>query len=101
METIVRKRLKRFNSEGWWSYTTPNGDKLPNHIWSDEIGGQDSNFYKSHTTNGYESRYGSKYSPNRKRSTYYRDRKPKKDSLGTREKDRVLVFNILKENGLK
>jgi hypothetical protein len=100
MEIVVKRRLKKFSSNRWWGFSTPNGDKLKDHIWSDEIGSQDSNFYKSHTTNGYESRYGSKYSPNRK-STYYRDKKPKRESLGTREKDRVLLFKILKENGLK
>jgi hypothetical protein len=108
-----------FGSENWSGFKLPevtdcstkvdisfdymikyNGDKLKDHIWSDEIGSQDSNFYKSHTTNGYESKYGTKYSPNRK-STYYRDKKPKRESLGTREKDRVLLFKILKENGLK
>ena len=100
METIVRKRLKRFNSESWWGYTTPNGDKMSNYIWSDEIGSQDSNFYKSHTTRKHDSRYSVRYSPNRKTS-YYRDRKPKGESMGNRERDKVQLLKILKEYGLK
>lgn len=99
METIVKRRLKKFSSR-WCFFSTPNGDRLESHIWSDEIGSQNSNFYKSHTTTSHESRYTTKYSPNRK-YTYYRDIKPKRESLGTREKDKSQLLKILRENGLK
>ena len=101
LEVIVKRRLKRFNSESsWWRYITPNNDKIKNPIWSDEIGSQDSHFYKTCVTRRHDSRYEIKYSPNRKYS-YYRDKKKKGDSLGTREADKRQFLKILKENGLR
>jgi len=102
LEVIVKRRLKKFNSEGsWWGrYTTPNNDKIKNPVWSDEIGSEDSHFYKTGVTRRGDSRYEIKYSPNRKFS-YYRDKKKRGESLGTRESDRKEFLKILKEYGLK
>jgi hypothetical protein len=99
LETIVKKRLKKFNSEknNWWAYVTPNGDKIKNPIWSDEIGSEDAHLYRLNVSSD---NYGTKYSPNRKCS-YYRDKKKYKDSFGTREADKILFLKILKENGIK
>jgi hypothetical protein len=99
-EVIVKKRLKKFNSDTWWGYTTPNGDKIKSHIWSDDIGSAESHFYKSNVTRKSDSRYEIKYSPNR-RYSYYRDMKKNKDSFGTRELDKKDFLKILRENGLK
>jgi hypothetical protein len=46
------------------------------------------------------SRYDIKYSPNKSKS-YYGDKKPKRDSLGTRLLDKRELLKILKQNGLK
>ena len=101
LEVIVKRRLKRFNSESsWWRYITPNNDKIKNPIWSDEIGSQDSHFYKTGVTRRHDSRYEIKYSPNR-RFSYYRDKKKRGDSLGTREADKRQFLKILTENGLR
>jgi len=101
LEVIVKRRLKKFNSESsWWRYTTPNQDSIRNPVWSDEIGSQDSHFYKTGVTRRQDSRYEIKYSPNRKFS-YYRDKKKQGESLGTRESDRREFLKILKEYGLK
>jgi hypothetical protein len=101
LEIIVKRRLKKYISEGsWWSYITPNSDKIKNPIWSDEIGSQDSHFYKTGVTRRCDNRYEVKYSPNRKYS-YYRDMKKNRDSFGTRELDKRQFLKILKENGLR
>ena len=100
LEVIVKRRLKKFNSGSRWSYITPNGDKIKNPIWSDEIGSEDSHFYKTGVTRRHDSRYEIKYSPNR-RFSYYRDKKKRGDSLGTREADKRQFLKILKENGLR
>ena len=98
-ETIVRKRLKKFHSFRWYLFETANGDRIRNHIWCDEIGTPDSFFYKSHTTNNYY-RYNTKYSPNNSVG-YYRDARPKGESMGTRELDKRQLLKILKENGIR
>lgn len=101
IEIIVKRRLKKFSSGNrFWSYWTPNGDKLRSRIWSDEIGSTDSHFYKSNVTRRSDSKFEIKYSPNRKYS-YHRDIKKRGDSLGTREADKIQFLKILKENGLK
>jgi hypothetical protein len=99
LELIVRKRLKKFHSASWYRYQTPNGDKLQNYEWCDEIGSTDSFCYKSHST-ARSSRYEIKYSPNKSRS-YYGDIKPRKDSLGTRLLDKREFLKILKQYGLR
>ncbi len=99
LETIVRKRLKKFHTASWYRYQTPNGDKVQDYEWCDEIGSTDSFYYKSHTT-VRSSRYDIKYSPNKSKS-YYGDKKPKRDSLGTRLLDKRELLKILKQNGLK
>ena len=101
LELIVKKRLKKFNSESsWWSFDTANGDSIRNPIWSDHIGTQNANFYKTGVTKKSDSKYNIKYSPNRNFS-YHRDYKKRGDSLGTREKDKAQFLKILKDNGLK
>lgn len=101
LEVIVKRRLKKFNSEcSWWNYITSNDDKIKNPIWSDEIGSKDSFFYKTGVTRRCDSRYEVKYSPNRKYS-YYRDMKKNRDSFGTRELDKRQFLKILKENVLR
>jgi len=101
LEVIVKRRLKKFNSEGaWWAYINQNGDKIKNPTWSDGIGSEDSHFYKTGVTRRCDSRYEIKYSPNR-RNSFYRDKKKYKDSYGTREADKILFLKILKENGIK
>lgn len=99
MEILVKRRLKKFFLTSWWSFETPNGDKIKDHIWVDEIGTSQSFFFKSHTTKQY-SKYVQKYSPN-KSNGYGRDNRPKGDSLGTRESDKRQLLKILKDNGLR
>jgi hypothetical protein len=67
---------------------------------SDEIGSKDYHLYKTVVTRKCDSRYEIKYSPNRKYS-YYRDKRKRGDSLGTREADKRQFLKILKENGLR
>lgn len=68
-------------------------------LWSDLIGSSDLYLYKSISTNKYDSRSKVKYSPNRD-NRFYRDLKIKKDSFGTREKDRIYVLKIKNEYGV-
>ena len=98
IEVLVKRRLKKFHSNSWWGFQTPNGDKIKDHIWVDQIGSSESFFYKSHTSKGYLK--ASKYSPNNTYS-YHRDPKPKGDSLGTRELDKRQLLKLLKEYGLR
>lgn len=101
LELIVKRRLKKFNSERtWYVFYTSNGYSIRNPIWCDHIGTQNANFYKTGVTRRSDSKYNIKYSPNRKFS-YYRDYKKRGDSLGTREKDKAQFLKILKDNGLK
>lgn len=101
LEIIVKRRLKKFSSANRrWSYWTPNLDKVQVPIWSDEIGSSDSHFYKTGVTRRHDSKYEVKYSPNR-RFSYYRNKRNHRDSLGTREADKILFLKILKENGLR
>ena len=61
LELIVKKRLKKFNSESsWWSFDTANGDSIRNPIWSDHIGTQNANFYKTGVTKRSDSKYSIK-----------------------------------------
>ena len=99
-ERIVIRRLnnKMCTARWYWrGFEDANGIKHHHPFLSDYIGSTDYFTFKTHTTKKWDSRHKIKYSPN-KNGAYYRD--SGKNSK-TREKDRVLLFKILKENGLK
>lgn len=88
------RRIKRF-CRSWYHFHTANGDKIYNPIWVDFIGLKDFFFYKHGTTRQCDSKYKTKYSPNK--PSYYRDPKPGRFSYRTREKDKTLAQKIIKE----
>lgn len=94
-ERVLIKRIKKF-CKRWYNFRTENGDEIQHPKWVDFIGINEFNFYKCDKTSYSDSRYNVKYSPN-KNSGYYRDRKPRSGSYGTRETDRILFENMVKE----
>lgn len=95
LEKKYRRRIKKF-CRRWYYFRTANGDKIQNPIWVDFIG----NAYYFHFKNGStikdDSKYSSKYSPNKKKS-YSRDKRNYKLSYGLREKDKFLIQKIIRE----
>lgn len=97
-ELKVKKRLKLKAQNHSWRFYAPNGHIIQSPSWTDFIGTNYSHTFR--LKNQSYSRYNNtRYSSNS--SNNYRDVKPNRDSLGTREGDRREFLKILKENGLK
>ena len=79
-----------------WGHKDENGVYLVNPSIKSFIGSDLYCKFKTHTTDRQDSRYKTKYSPN-KQNSYYRDNN--KD--GRRESDKVIFFKMLKEYGIK
>jgi len=97
-EKIYIQRIKRF-SRGWYRFRNANGDRVINPTWVDFIGLKGYFHLKNLTTTRYDSKYKTKYSPN-KTISYYRDIKVNNQSYGLREKDKALVRKII-QDGLR
>jgi len=94
-EKKYRRRIKNF-FRNWYYFRTSNGDRIQDPTWVDFIGNSYYFFFKSGVTRKSDSRYKSKYSPNRK--SYSRDSKmSNKNGFGLREKDKSLLQKIIKE----
>lgn len=95
-EKTVIKRLRRSgrrNTSYTWYFTDVNGLRVRRPKLKDYINTKTCNMFKTYTTDKYDTRFKSKYSPN-KNINYYRFGK-------TREKSKLEFLSILKENGLK
>jgi hypothetical protein len=94
-ERIVIKRMSRYNSRLWnWSgFEDVNKISHQHPKLADIIGTNDNFRFKTHVTTKWDSKYKTKYSPNRGPRNW-RDGK-------NREKDKRIFLKILKENGLK
>lgn len=101
-EKHITKRLKKLcrNSSWYYGLEDTNGIKHKNPRITDYIGTKDYFLSKTLSTSSWDSKYKVKYSPNKSRD-YYRDEKPHGQSFSLREKDKIMLLNILKENGLK
>ncbi len=100
-EKVVIRRLRhKCQNEYWWRFEDVNGIQKYKRTVSDYIGTQDYFRAKTISTSKWDSRYKSKYSPN-KSTGYHRDIRKRKGSTGLREKDKNQTFKLLKEYGLK
>ena len=95
----VKRRLKCKSSNHSWRFLSPNGMVIYYPIWTDFIGTSYEHLFRTQSHSYSRYNHNRKYSSNS--SLYYRDMKPNRDSLGTRESDRREFLKILKENGLK
>ena len=92
-----RKVIKRLcNIRGYWyRFNDANGLYTEAPALADFIGTENNFRYKTHTTTKWDSKYKEKYSPNKNGG--WRN----KGQLRTREENKLLRFNILKEYGIK
>lgn len=79
----------------WYHFNDANGLYITKPSLKDFIGTENCFRYKTHTTTKWDSKYKEKYSPNK--CTGWRN----KGQLRTREENKLLLFNILKEYGIK
>ena len=93
-EKKVIKRLSNIRGY-WYRFTDANGLYTVAPTLADFIGTENSFRYKTHTTTKWDSKYKEKYSSNK--TTGWRS----KGQLRTREENKLLLFNILKEYGIK
>jgi hypothetical protein len=93
-ERIVIRRLNNIRGY-WYRFTDANGLYTIAPTLADFIGTENSFRYKTHTTTKWDSKYKEKYSPNKNGG--WRN----KGQLRTREENKLLLFNILKEYGIK
>lgn len=95
-ECVVKRRLINITPQ-WWRFNDINGFKVGKPLWSDFVGTQTQQMFKSYTTKKNDTRFKIKYSPNYPRS-YWRDRGKK----GNREKNKQEFKKMLdREYGLK
>lgn len=101
-ERHLIRRLRKLCEKSRWYYGFEdiNGIIHNSRKILDYIGTKDYYLSKTLSTTVSISKYKVKYSPNRSRD-YYRDEKPRGQSYGLREKDKVILLKIIKENGLK
>ena len=92
-----RKVIKRLdNIRGYWyRFTDANGLYTVAPTLADFIGTENSFRYKTHTTTKWDSKYKEKYSPNK--TTGWRN----KGQQRTREENRQILIDILREYGIK
>lgn len=94
-ERIVIRRLLNLHCCGhWWHFEDVNGFYNPYPTLLDFIGKEHAFRYKTHTTTKWDSKYKEKYSPNKSKG--WRS----KDQLKTREENKLLLYQILKEYGI-
>ena len=93
-EKKVIRRLSNIRGY-WYRFTDANGLYTVAPSLADFIGTENSFRYKTHTTTKWDSKYKEKYSPNK--TTGWRN----KGQLRTREENKLLLSNILKEYGIK
>lgn len=100
-EIVYKKRLKKSSrrSYTYYKFTANNGIKILNPNWSDLIGSDNFYLYKSISTHKNDSAYKIKYSPN-KTNNHYRDLKINRESLGTRELDKLQLMQLKNEYGI-
>ena len=93
-ESILKRRLKRHSERGhsYFSFWSDSLIRIKSPIWSDYISAAEVRKYKSMTTDKWDTRWKSKYSPNK---TFYRDSGP-----NSREFDKKEFFKIKKEYGI-
>ena len=93
-EKKVIRRLSNIRGY-WYRFTDANGLYTVAPSLADFIGTENSFRYKTHTTTKWDSKYKEKYSPNK--TTGWRN----EGQLRTREENKLLLSNILKEYGIK
>jgi hypothetical protein len=94
-DRILKKRLKNVNLNWYWrGFIDANGDKKQHPLWMDCICHPEYNSHRTISTDSYNTREKSKYSPNSK--VTWREKRPKFNTYGLREKDKVLVRKIIK-----
>ena len=93
-EKKVIKRLR--NIRGYWfRFTDANGLYTTEPSLADFVGTENSFRYKTHTTTKWDSKYKEKYSPNK--TFGWRN----KGQQRTREENRQILIDILREYGIK
>lgn len=96
-EKIVIKRLNLISSiNKSWYFRNLNRQVVKNPMLGDYINTKFCNMFKSYKTTKHDSNYKKKYSPNKNKS-YCRY----KNKKSTREVDKIIFWNILKQNGIK
>lgn len=93
-EKKVIHRLESMKHYHWWGFTDVNGNVKERQRIGDYIGKYESFKFKTYTTSSSDSKYKSKYSPN-KGKQYWRN------GSECREKEKVIFLKILKEYGIK
>ena len=91
LERTFKKRLKRQGF--YYGYRSFDGWYIQDPTWMDLIGNKYYMCFKNITTTIYDSRIKDKYSPNKK--SQYRDLKKRGFSTSIREKDKVIVRNLI------
>jgi hypothetical protein len=99
-DKVFIRRLKKLSHGRWYKFTTVNGDLVTYPKWYDFIGTDQYFFYKNGSTDKWNTRHSSKYSPN-KNTGYHRRKKIKDQSCGLREKDKLQLYRMLKEYGIR
>ena len=95
-ERIVLKRIRKLNYRVfWYVFIDINGIKHRNPSMNSFIGSNDAFMYKTGANDRYRHHGKRKYSPNRSKG-YYDGR-----DNNTREHNKRILINIIKENGLK
>jgi hypothetical protein len=98
-ERIVIHRLnnKMCTTRWYWrGFEDANGIKHHHPFLSDYIGSTDHFTFKTHTTKRYDTRYKTKYSPNKCKHPYRY-----KGGTNTREESKLEFLKILRDNGIK
>lgn len=94
---VIRRMTRSMYTNRWWrGFEDVNGIKHQRPTIAIYIGTEIHFRAKTHTTTKWDSRYNVKYSPNKGKG-YWRD--GRRDE--TREKQKRIFLNILRENGLK
>ena len=88
-----KKRLQLSNRGHWYIFEDANWKMLQSTSWMDLLGSGNrakTYLYKSQSTPSGESKYKSKYSPNKNKGCY-RDKKLRMNSTSTREGDKRML----------
>lgn len=94
-ELIVKKRLGKIVYQHYWRMFNLNQSMVGSPTLIDFIGKKEHFLAKTLSTESYDTKNKVKFSPN-KNKNYWRDFKNQ-----TREHQKKIFFDILKENGLK
>jgi hypothetical protein len=103
LECIIKRKLKIYSSKHspyyYSSFTDVNGFSHKSPLWINYLNTHIHYNIISYNTHRTDSKYKSKYSPNR--SLRWRDKKVKGYSYSAREVDKILFKKILTEYGYK